>query len=616
MSLREQSIEGTAESRPWREGLALALLLALGLAPRLTFVTAFPVLPVSDFKALLDFSLLMRDRSLTPGGFYWTNLSPGLPVLLSLILRIVPDSPETTARLATAVVTGLTPILPFAIWRGVLPLWVRLLAGTALALWPGQSIFSGVVAQDNWVLPPVVALGALAARSLIAPGRSTPAAAGLLYAVGVSMRQEMLVVLFPLLFAAAGFASREGRRWQSLASCALAAGLPLLLMATQRQVATGRFALTSEHSGAAILGAYIPGATANAWADPLPFIAAVEPALLEDVGALRRQAMRLALREALRRPAFHAARILAATGNFLIAGEAENFYWCLLAPEVLPPTRHAAALAFAIPAAVVVRVALGILQALFFAAVFLAWRRSSAVLVLVLAIGLKVALHAVTVSQGRYFLAATALQILVIAFGCWEAARLRSFRRPAVALCAGATVAIALATLAPPGLAWVQAHDVDAQRTYQFALNAQGGGGSLHCTIDRGRLAAIAIHREATLETFHPDPAPGETAAASCTLARAGASVPLALQVFDPYAPGGQPGRMNQRVEINGVQAFSHDLADEPGSGWADVPLGAAGPGVKETVVIMLEAIHPDPGLSWGKLGQTRFRLVRAGATP
>lgn len=615
-AFQKESIEGTAASRPpWREGAALAFLLFLGIAPRLAFVTVFPVQPVSDFRALLDFGLWMRDRSPITGGFFWTNLSPGLPLLLSVLLRIVPDSPETVARLATAVVSGLVPVLPFLIWRGVLPLWVRMLAGTVLAVWPGQIIFSGVVAQDNWVLPPVVALGALAARSLIAPDRRAPVAAGLLYALGVSMRQEMLVVLLPLALAAAGFASRESRRWKAVAACALAAGLPLLLLAMQRQEATGRFTLSPGHSGTSILGSYVPGATANAWTDPVPFVAAVEPALLNDVEELRRQATRLALQEALRRPAFHAARILASTANFLVASETESFYWCLVAPEVLPPARHAQAQAFAAGAVGPIRTELTILQALFFAALFLAWR-NRAVLVLSLAVGLKIGLHAVTVAQGRYFLAATALQILVIALGCWEAARLGSLRRPVAALGAGAAVALALALLAPPALAWVRGRDVDMQRTYRFALKARGAGGTLDCVIERGRLAAILLHEEATLETFQADPAPGETAAAACTLTGSANGAPLVVQVFDPYAPGGLPGRMVQSVKVDGAEVFTRDLAAEPGTGWSEVPLGPASPGASRQVVIQVAAVQPDPGASWGKAANTRFRLARTGDAP
>src|SRR4029079_11177940 len=96
------------------------------------------------------------------------------------------------------------PLIPYRAWRDVLPFWVRMLAGAALAIWPGQVLFSGVVAQDNWVLAPTVGLTALAVRTLLSKDAGRPVIAGLLLAAGAVMRQEMVVVLFPLLLAAAG----------------------------------------------------------------------------------------------------------------------------------------------------------------------------------------------------------------------------------------------------------------------------------------------------------------------------------------------------------------------------------------------------------------------------
>ena len=152
-------------------------------------MTVFPVRPVSDFEGLVALARLMRDVSWTAPSWRWIYFSPGLPLTLSLVLRLFPGPPEDVARLATAVVCGLVPLLPFALWRGVVSFRVRLLAGVLLALWPGQVFFSGVVAQDNWVLPPTVALACLAARALLAGGRGRPVLAGLLYALAAAMRQ-------------------------------------------------------------------------------------------------------------------------------------------------------------------------------------------------------------------------------------------------------------------------------------------------------------------------------------------------------------------------------------------------------------------------------------------
>ena len=245
------------------------------MTARLAFVAAFPTRPISDFRGLLDLALAVRDSSWTVPDHHWDLYSPGLPLILAALLRLFPGSPETVARIATATVCGLLPLLPFAIWRGALPLWVRSLAGGTLALWPGQVLFTSVVAQDNWVLLPTVALAALAARSLLERDAGHPLAAGLLYGLGVAIRQEMLVALLPLLLAAGGLGDGRGRRprnlrIRNLGLLLLATVLPLLAIATHRSLATGRFALTSGHGGLAMLGSYVPGASADYWTDPPP----------------------------------------------------------------------------------------------------------------------------------------------------------------------------------------------------------------------------------------------------------------------------------------------------------------------------------------------------------
>ncbi len=147
------------------EFIWLAVIILLGVVPRLCFIILFPTQPISDFRGLVDFAIAIRDSVFARGTWYWEFLNAGLPTILSVILRTFPDSPETTARWATAILTGLVPIFPYTIWHGVLSMRARILAGLFLALWPGQIFFSGVVAQDNWVLIPTIALSSLAVRS-------------------------------------------------------------------------------------------------------------------------------------------------------------------------------------------------------------------------------------------------------------------------------------------------------------------------------------------------------------------------------------------------------------------------------------------------------------------
>lgn len=622
MSLAEGKHQPLAAVKPFesaparREWPWLALLLALGLGLRLLMVTVFPTRPQSDFEALIAFALALRD-SLTPRGWFWDLFNPGLPLVLSLLFRLIPAPPQDVARVATALVCGLVPVLPFAIWRGAVPFGARMAAGIALALWPGQILFSGVVAQDNWVLLPMIALACFAVRSLLAPGGERPVLAGLSYAAAVAVRQEMLVALLPLLLAAAGTGAPGAgrRRWRGLAVAVLTAAVPLLLLAAQRQLASGRFSLTSSHGGMALLGAYIPGATANGWTDPSPYVATVKPELLRDVPRLHRESARLALAEALRRPGFHAARIASGTLVHALEGEVANLYWSLIAPEALPAERAALARETGRIASPILRFELGAILALFLASVFLALRwRHRAILVLAAAVLLKAGIHAVVVTQGRYFLAVTALELLILPLAAWEAARRRQLE---LALIAAGTAAVAVFVLADAAhytLKRVRELDVVGQRVFRFALTAPGGG-TLSCRVAEGAVTEVNA-LSAAFETLRPTPEAGDKATAECELLGKGEPGPLVLQVLDAYAPGGSPGRMRQRVLVDGTVALDRDVAAEPDTGWFDAPVGRVADGERKKILVQVVAEAHDPAAYWGRAANTRFRLARAEEAP
>jgi hypothetical protein len=599
------------------EIVGLLLLLILGVATRLAFVSRFPTIPVSDFQFLIVFGQYLRDHGLISNGWFWEFFNPGLPLLLCGLFRIFPGAdPQSLARLATVLVCGLLPILPFLIWRGVLPFWARLLAGASLALWPGQILFSAVVAQDNWVLLPSVALGALAVRSLLAE-RAWPVTAGLLFAAGVAIRQEMLIVLLPLLLAAAGVTFQG--RWRRVLAAGLAAGLPLVALAAYRGAATGRFSLSTEHGGIAILGAYVPGAIPYGWVDPFPFIASVRPDLLYDREALLSQAALLAFRETLRRPAFQTGRILSSVLTSAVWGEGKSLYWSLELPEVLPAALHERGAALTTSLKRPLRLEMAAIQGLFLAAVIVAIRRRNrAILVLALAVLLKYGLHAITAAQGRYFFVATALEILAIALAMYEVRtmELPGTRRLTIrALSAGVAFSAVLIFFAPWFAAFLQVHDIDQQRTYHFPLVLVDHSATLSCQVERGVLDALTVPLESTqsaaIRTFQHDPAPGEAGVAECELTGSGEPRPLKLQVLDSYAPGGLGGRMVQRVEVDGAEVLSHDIAQEPGTGWANIPLGLVGTGTRRRVVIEVRAIRPDPGADWSDAARTTFQLMR-----
>jgi hypothetical protein len=588
---------------------ALFLLLILGLVPRLVFVSSFPTVPFSDFRMLVEFGLHMREHGLVAGGWFWDFFNPGLPLVLTALFRVASADPDTIARLATALACGLMPIVPFLIWRGILPFWVRITAGVSLAIWPGQIVFSGVVAQDNWVLLPAIALGALATRSLLSGEPGPPVLAGFLYVFGGAIRQEMLVVLFPLLLAAIRVDCRLGRS-RRLLILAICVGIPLLMLAAHRHAATGRFALNSEHAGLAILGSFVPGASASGWIDPRAFVASVEPELLRNQKILLAEASGLAVREALRRPGYHAARMVSNVLTYAVAGEASNLYWSVGAPDVLPATLKPQGSALVARLERPLRIESAAIHGLFIAALIVGirwWR--PAILTLGSAILLKFAIHGVTVVQGRYFLAATALELLVIALAMWEVRRHKNARFTATMAVAAAGIAFGLLILPPRLAASVQRQDIDSQRIYRFVLEPSEGGATLACRVDRGLLTALDPPRTAALRSLQSDPAPGDLAVAICDLSGSGTPAPMTLQLLDAYAPGGFPDRMMQRVRIDGSEIFAHDIAKEPGSGWAKIPLGMVGAGTSRKVVIEIEAVRPDAGPGWGNAAQTVFQI-------
>jgi hypothetical protein len=600
------------------ETIGFWLMLVLGLAPRLAMAAKFPTIPISDFQFLTAFAEYLHTNGLiSHSDIFWQYMNPGVPLVLCGLMHVFPYlDPGVLSRTATVFVCGFLPLLPFLIWRGVLPLWIRCVAGAALALWPGQIVFSTVVAQDNWVLLPTVALAALAVRALVDARKASPVAAGLAYATAVAVRQEMLVALLPLLVAAIR-SDGSGWRWRrSVVAAALAAIVPILALAAWRDAITGRFSITTGHAGTSVLGAYVPGAVANGWADPFPYVAAVRPDLLNNVERVRSEAAGLAFHEVLRRPGFQAARILSGVLSFAEKGESANLFWSVSGDGVLPPAIQERGAAFAASVGRPLRFELGLIQCLFIAALAIGvWRRNWAILVISLAALLKYGLHAITVMQGRYLLAATALEILAIVVALheiarmpWEQGRLLLLR----ALPAG--VVLGLLLLAGPKLdAWVMHNDVEVQRTYRFALlPQQDRDARLACVVDHGLLSGLVPDPwSATVRTFALNPAPGDAAVAACELSGSGQTRPLMLQVMDDYPTGGLPGRMVQRVEVDGAEVFRHDIAQEPGSGWANIPLGDVGPATKKRVVIEVRALAPDPGAAWGEAAHTAFQLAR-----
>ncbi len=451
-----------------REALGAVALVALGVGLRLLFAAAFPTQPFSDFRAIVDFGLRLRDQGPAAPGWGWVQFNPGLPLLLSVLFRAAPADPASAARVATAIVSGLTPVLPFLLWRPILAYRWRMLAGLLLALWPGQVFFSSVVAQENWVLLPSIALACLGVRALREGGdRGYPVAAGVLLAVSAGIRQEMLVVLLPLALPAAG-----GLRWRRVLPFALAAGVPLLVLAVERRAASGRFALTTEHGGLGVLGSAVPGSAAAGWVDPTPHVASLDPDLVKDLKRLREESWPLAVAEWKRRYRFHVFRAAVAGLRLGVQSDADNLYWSVGANEALPAERRDASTAFYARWGPRLRWELALIQGFFAAAVAVGLvRRDPAILALCAAVLLKFAIQALVSPLGRLMVPAVALELLAIALA---ASGLRGARQRLLSLAFAGAVAAALLLAVPPLQALAVAKDEAPHRVARFPLALPG----------------------------------------------------------------------------------------------------------------------------------------------
>ena len=595
-----RAIEFRVDSR--REAAAAALLALIGVGLRLAFARAFPTIPFSDFHALIAFGARLRDDGLTAPGWGWVQFNPGLPLLLSLLLRVFPSNSDVAARTATAVLTGLAGLAPFLLWRPFLSFRSRLLAGLLLALWPGQVFFSGVVAQENWALLPTIAVACLGVRGVRAPRlRAHPVAAGLLYAAACAIRQEMLVVLLPLLLPAAGILPRRAGSLRRLALLALSAGVPFLALAAERRAASGRFALTTEHGGLGVLGSIAPGAAADGWIDPTAYVAARRPELLRDLKALRDAAGGLAVEEWKRRHRYHVFRAAVSSMRLLSDSDAEDLFWSVGASDALPSERRKAGEAFASRWGPLLRLELAGITGLFAAAAILgARRRDAALLLLVAAVLLKLAVQALVSPMGRLMVPAVALELLTVALA---AALPRPSRREGAALLgfAGVVAAVLLAAT-PPLRALARRKDEAPLPIRRFPL-AIAGGGFADCSVESGRLIGFEWGR-ARLALASESPPPGETARVTCELPPAHA--PLRLRLEDAYAPSGYTGRIVERVASDGRELLRHDIGGPEGATWLEVPLDA---GRRVTVEIL--AVKPDPGWAWGTASAAAFEIGR-----
>jgi hypothetical protein len=150
----------------------------------------------------------------------------------------------------------------------------------------------------------------------------------------------------------------------------------------------------------------------------------------------------------------------------------------------------------------------------------------------------------------------------------------------------------------------------DAPRTYRFPLFLSDVSLPVWCDMDAGRLVVLDWP-QATVSMFAADPAPGDRVRAVCTLPPIPADESILLRLEDRYSRGGWPGRVIERVAIDGREVLRHDMAAEPFAGWLEVPVAEDRdpPGRRVTIEILAEA--PEPGWRWGALTTSRFEFVR-----
>lgn len=497
----------------------LILVLIAGLLPRIVFIQAFPTRPVSDFLSLLNFSIAFQVDWPAKAAWQWHFFSPGLPLILSLFLRLISQSPEAIGRWATAICTGLVPVIPYILWKDTFQLRTRILAAVMLALWPGQIVFSSVLAQDNWIILPVITLSVLAVRILVMRQDGKPIIAALLYALTVAIREDMLLVLLPIVIPVT-LGGKAGRRLRNFLIGSSMVGLLFVGLIFLRGIATGRYTLLSSHLGNSILGAYVPGAGMG-WVDPNPYLQAVHPELVINAvsrSELDRIMLRLAWQEFVHRPVFHIIRIVGSTFTNLFGIDIGVIWWSLTNDDVLPKEYQKSVEAFTNGIAPLLQIYPFLVHILLAFSVYFAISQRPLlkwISPMLLSIILKVGLHAIVVPQPRFFLVVIGLELLtfaVISEVCFKLETRPVFIR---SLVLGILSVFAVYQLSIKARDYVWTHDVLSQLNYHFSLHMEAE--QVECRMNQGPLI-FNSKNEAGFEILNSEPYYHESAITLCII--------------------------------------------------------------------------------------------------
>jgi hypothetical protein len=595
------------------ELLCIILILGSGLLPRLLLVHFFPTRPFSDFLLIVNFGVLLSHDLFAKGFGGWQLLNPGLPLFLSILFRLIPADPASIARWATAIMGGIFPLIPLIVWKDIFSLRARFLSSFLLALWPGQIIFSGVVAQDNWILLPTLLLCALVVRIMVQKSNGYPFWASLLYVAALAIRQEMLVVLLPV--AIPGILGLNSKKIiRNLLTGAAIMVFFVSLLVIQRGGATGNYSLSTGHYGSALLGSYVPGAGVS-WIDPKPYFAATAPELLKNDIYIAKSTQ-FVLREISRRPVFHFIRMFSLPlSDMLLSFEGKLAYWSMTGPDALSQEYQVSANGFVNQVSQPLSWLSSIAHILFIAAVvFLFTKRKSLLIAmpLLLVILLKIGVHAVVVSQSRFYLTSIAVEFLIIGIavngGMLDLHNKRSTFTLLIASCLGF---IMLVGLTKSGVSYISKHDENPQYHYQFPLNL--GPYQFTCKMNKGRLLSFysGINNALiTMDFVDADLIPQEISRVEC-VGQNFPDIALQVSVSDSYANGALPARIMQFFYLDGEEIFRHDIANVAWSGKNNFVVKST-PNGELKFAFELRAIKPDKGWGWGRAAYTeiQFELI------
>lgn len=598
--------------------IAMVIVVLASILVRLLLVSIFPTKPISDFQGIVQLANgIATEATFSADSLGWSTFSAGTSTVLGIIQYVLGGEPERSARLSTAVMMGLLPLIPLLLLRRVVSAGTRLLIAMGIAFMPALIVFSGVVAQDSWAIPPLLGLACLALRNHRLNGMGYPLWSAVLWCFGGFFRQEMLIVAFPLAVLAAWPIVDKAKLWRCLAVFAVSSALLLGAIGLQRQQATGHFAIGTRHGGQSILGSYIPG-VGFGWTHSRAYLASLEPDTKQRDWRTRSrdEGYGLVMHEIAQRPIFHFLRRLGAM-VYTATGADRSLQGWSLGEKAQPPELQPAASRLANVSQLLVTLSLILLHALFVASLPMVWlRRDPAMTALALVVIAKLGIHFLVATQARFVLTIAPLEIVTVAIAFGDLRTRREWIVYASTLLAAFLALFGAWRALPAWASWVSSKDWP-QNAPQYRFEFSRNGAQVKCEMDRGLLASLDDN-SFVVRSVTSEPKPNTVLAnLRCQVEASGpAGKPLSLEVGDRYPAGGRPGNIMQEVEVNGVPVLRHDVGAKAWKGWSRVDLPATnGRPIKFRVRVL--AVNPAPGASWGgTAATTEIRLVAATPSP